>query len=491
MTIDLNSRLSEHFKLWEFVTSQIASRQNIDNTPPLEVINNLQTICQQILEPAWNALGSIKILSGYYSLELNHAIGINREKDFSRGNAVEIMALAVSNQQLSNWLQKESDFDQIILTQNPNGEIASIYVSYSPTIGRKLVLQQQVSRSLLNVGRVPIQQIDQTSSLRDPYIQEDDALISSAEDFTISINTISDQLYKQYRDFYKAGQYRNDYFAIVSQMGLGDVEQPTLNVHYINHINNIDKVITSTWAENVAIIEDFQKDPKKSERLYLAFSSFCQGLGNSPLEQVLGAFTQVANEVGGVFPNLVPYTSLGKNALEGANYIINTILDAQYKSQVKTVEFTLYPTEKNSPPNVGEAPLQTGAYALFFEDVELESLQMDRYGTITSIHNEPVSPYIVVNIKKGIDLAPGKIAKRLAIEVLENFNKSYSNPLNANNTSAGYFDALEELGKTIRLSTATQRYFELKGKGNQLSKAETQRMTLLYTHLKENLINFD
>ena len=340
---------------------------------------------------------------------------------------------------------------------------------------------------LTNVGRVPI---TEPGILQDPFLIEDEALISAADDFTVSINTISDQLYKHYRDFYKAGQYGNDYFVLMSQMGLGDQEMPILKVHYLNHIDNMEQIITSPWAENVAIVEDFQKD-EKSERLYLSFSSFCQSLGSSPLEKVLDTFKSVSREVGGVFPGLIPYTRVGSAAVEGVNYLINTILDAQYKSQVKTVEFSFYPAEQNRLPNIGEAPLQTGAYAFFFEEVELESLQMERDGTITSTRNEPVSPYIVVNIKKGITLAPGQIEKHLAAEILETYNKSYGNQLNSKNTSGNYFNALEELGKTIRLSTATQRYFELKGKADQLSESETQRMKSLYKYLSKNLISFD
>lgn len=342
----------------------------------------------------------------------------------------------------------------------------------------------------LNAGRAPIKE---HGSLLDPYIQDDDALIYPAEDFTVSINTISHRLFTDYREAYKAGKWDNDYFVVMSQMGLGDAERPILKAHYLNHIDNMARLnhdVASIWAENTATVEDFQKD-ERSERLYLSFSSFCQGLGDSTLDQVTGALQQVANQVGGVFPSLVPYTSIGSAALQGINNIVKKILDAKFESEMKTVEFTFYPAEQNRLPNIGEAPLQTGAYAFFFEEVELESLRMERDGTITSTRNEPVSPYIVVNIKKGITLAPGQIEKHLATEVLETYNKSYSNQLNEVNTSVAYFSALEELGKTIRLSTATQRYFELKRKGSQLSEFEVNRMNLLYTYLKENLIDFD
>ena len=144
MTVDLDQYLSEHFKLWEFVTSQVASRQEIDNTPPDDTINNLRILCQEILEPAYIALGSLKILSGYHSPELNMAIGSDPNKDFLSGYSAEIVALEASNLDLVHWLQAHAHFDQIILTLGNNGEIVSIYVSYDPAGGRKQILQQDV-----------------------------------------------------------------------------------------------------------------------------------------------------------------------------------------------------------------------------------------------------------------------------------------------------------------------------------------------------------
>lgn len=54
-----------------------------------------------------------------------------------------------------------------------------------------------------------------------------------------------------------------------------------------------------------------------------------------------------------------------------------------------------------------------------------------------------------------------------------------------------YFNALEELGKTIRLASSTKRYFELKQKGDHLTEAEAKRLEILLAYLKENLKNFE
>jgi hypothetical protein len=341
--------------------------------------------------------------------------------------------------------------------------------------------------TLTTIGRVPIYQ---PGVLLDPYIKDNNALIAPAEDFTVSINTISLQLYAKYKTYYKAGQYDNNYFALVSQIGLGDQETPSLKVHYLNHINSMTLDETTIWAENVAVIEDFQKE-KKAQKLYLSFSSFCQGLGDSTLEQVTSSLKQVANTVGGAFPSLVPYTAMGNAALEGINNIVKTVFEARFKPQVKTSTFGLYPAQIDQRPVVGEAPLQTGAYAFFFETVTLENLRIEPNGIITSTNNKPVSPYIVVNIKKGITLAPSQIEKNLATEVLEAYNRTTSYPLAPSNTTIAYFNALEELGKTIRLASSTKRYFELKQKGDLLTEAEKKRLETLLAYLKANFKGFE
>lgn len=340
------------------------------------------------------------------------------------------------------------------------------------------------------IGRTPIHE---PGPLLDPYDKDNKALIIPAEDFTVSINTISQQLYTKYKTQYRAGgRHNNDYFAIVSQMGLGDRETPILKAHYLNHIDHSDRLMSdqgTLWAENVAAIEDFQKD-KKAQRLYLSFSSFCQGLGRSTLEQVTGSLNQVAYTVGSAFPGLIPYTTLGSAALEGMSNILKKVLDPDFRSEVRTSTFGLYPAQEDKPPVIGEAPLQTGSYAFFFEPVELENLRMEANGMVISTNNQPVSPYIVVNIKKGITLAPEQIEKTLAEEVLETYNRT-SYPLTSANTSIPYFDALEELGKTIRLASSTKRYFELKQKEDQLTEAEAKRLEILSDYLTKNLEDFE
>ncbi|HAC63416.1 MAG TPA: hypothetical protein DCF68_07715 [Cyanothece sp. UBA12306] len=344
------------------------------------------------------------------------------------------------------------------------------------------------------IGRVPIAISGfEPSRLLDPYILDEPALIEPAEDFTVSINYISHQLFTKYRDHYLARQFDNDYFALLSQIGIGDVKKPIIKVHYLEHLDVVEakQNLETIWAENVIIVEDFLKNFSKNqeyERIYLSFSAFCQGLGDrSNFLDVFSALNVVASLVGAAFPSLVPFTALGTRAIEGVNNLIKTVLLPEFQSQVKTVDFAFYPTTKDEAANKGEAPLQTGAYAFFFEEVELENLEMDIDGSIHSLNGEDVIPYIVINIKKEKDLAPGSIEAGLAAEVLETYGQLSNYPLTAKNAKGDYFRALTELGKTIRLASDVERYFDLKSKGASATIAEAERMEILAQRLQEVL----
>ncbi len=85
--------LSENFTLDEFVFSQTAARQGIDNTPPPEVLANLKRLAQ-VLEQVRSALGGVPVLisSGYRSPALNKAVKGARNSAHVLGLAVDFTA---------------------------------------------------------------------------------------------------------------------------------------------------------------------------------------------------------------------------------------------------------------------------------------------------------------------------------------------------------------------------------------------------------------
>ena len=166
------------------------------------------------------------------------------------------------------------------------------------------------------------------------------------------------------------------------------------------------------------------------------------------------------------------------------------MIEPSLSSELKQVTFNLYPASLDRSPASGDAPLQTGSYVLFFEETDIDNLRLEDDGTVSSSTNEEITPYIVVNIKRGVTLAPEQIEASLANEVLENFAQSYGYPLPEKAPSGKYFEALKEVGHSIRLAKYSARYFELKAKEEPLTPAESKRLDKLRDDLKEALPGF-
>ncbi|MGF1497876.1 MAG: D-Ala-D-Ala carboxypeptidase family metallohydrolase [Elainellaceae cyanobacterium] len=128
----LQQKLSPNFRLWELVQSSTADRLNIDNTPSATEIERLRLLAQQILQPAYDALGPLKITSGFRSEALNRAVGGVPNSDHRLGYAVDIIPLAAGTRALAQWIHDNRRFDQLILEfgtlANPNW----IHVSINP-----------------------------------------------------------------------------------------------------------------------------------------------------------------------------------------------------------------------------------------------------------------------------------------------------------------------------------------------------------------------
>lgn len=83
--------LSKHFTLAEMTISQEAARRGIDNTPGLEVVDNLRWL-SSLLEEVRALLGNpIAISSGYRSPKLNSAIGGAKSSQHVQGMAADFI----------------------------------------------------------------------------------------------------------------------------------------------------------------------------------------------------------------------------------------------------------------------------------------------------------------------------------------------------------------------------------------------------------------
>ena len=108
-------RLSKNFTLAEFTKSRIALKQNIENTPTDEHIENMKILCETILQPIRDHFGPISINSGYRGIVLNKTIGGSLKSQHCEGKAVDIECPGTSNRHVAIWITDNCTYDQIIL----------------------------------------------------------------------------------------------------------------------------------------------------------------------------------------------------------------------------------------------------------------------------------------------------------------------------------------------------------------------------------------
>ena len=110
-------KLSEHFSLDEFTTSETALRRGIDNTPGPAITEKLRMLAAT-LEQVRSLLGnnSIHISSGFRCLELNRAIGSGDLSAHTLGYAVDFTCPGFGTpKEVANKIAESPiKFDQLI-----------------------------------------------------------------------------------------------------------------------------------------------------------------------------------------------------------------------------------------------------------------------------------------------------------------------------------------------------------------------------------------
>ncbi len=129
--------LSPHFTLAEMLDSGTASRMGYFEQfePKPEIIENLRALCMNILEPLRMSLGvPIVVTSGYRCPRLNRKIGGAATSQHRLGQAADIQAVGVSNQEIyERILALKLPIDQLIREfPDQSGEPRWIHVSHGP-----------------------------------------------------------------------------------------------------------------------------------------------------------------------------------------------------------------------------------------------------------------------------------------------------------------------------------------------------------------------
>jgi len=136
-------KLSVNFSLEELIKSQVATRQGINNNPSPIQIENLKLLCENILQPVRDKWGIVSISSGFRCAQLCTAIGSSINSQHADGMAADFECHGIDNEELANWIFKNTPVDQLILEfykgkDEPNS--GWIHASYNKDETRKQYL---------------------------------------------------------------------------------------------------------------------------------------------------------------------------------------------------------------------------------------------------------------------------------------------------------------------------------------------------------------
>jgi len=108
-------KLSANFSLNELTKSDTATRHDIDNTPTMQVIENLQDLVDNVLQPLREKFGPVVVTSGYRSPAVNTKIGGSTTSDHCHGYAADFEVLGMDNRELALYIRNNIKFKQLIL----------------------------------------------------------------------------------------------------------------------------------------------------------------------------------------------------------------------------------------------------------------------------------------------------------------------------------------------------------------------------------------
>jgi zinc D-Ala-D-Ala carboxypeptidase len=134
-------RLSKNFVLSEITRSNTAKRLGIDNGPNKNHLRSIQRLITNLIQPMRDALGPIRISSGYRNPNVNRAIGGSTKSQHCKGEALDLQFWddgKISNKKLYDWvLSSNVEFDQMI----NEFDFAWIHISLKKEGNRNQVLE--------------------------------------------------------------------------------------------------------------------------------------------------------------------------------------------------------------------------------------------------------------------------------------------------------------------------------------------------------------
>lgn len=144
--------LSRSFHLSEFVKSDTALRLGLDNTPGPREIEALRLLCVHVLQPVRDYFARPVIMSsGYRGPALNRAVRGSPTSQHCKGEAGDFEIPGLSNYEVARWMERNLNYDQLILEFYTRGQPNSGWIHASYRAGR---LRNQELTAVSTGGKV-------------------------------------------------------------------------------------------------------------------------------------------------------------------------------------------------------------------------------------------------------------------------------------------------------------------------------------------------
>lgn len=123
-------KLTKNFSLEELVNSETAKINGINNNASIDVLNNLEALCKNVLQPLRDHFNKpIVITSGYRCKALNKLVGGVSNSQHTTGEAVDIVMLGENLKNVFNYIKHNLPYDQLLFEKSKSGNW--IHISYS------------------------------------------------------------------------------------------------------------------------------------------------------------------------------------------------------------------------------------------------------------------------------------------------------------------------------------------------------------------------
>lgn len=133
----MEGKIKKYFTIDELCYSNTAEKNNIDNTPNKEQINNLQILIDDVLQPLRIAYNKpIIVSSGFRCPELNRLVGGKSNSQHLYGQAADIVPKDNNDIEiLFELCKKLPSFDQLLFEKSKSTKW--IHISYKDLVNNR------------------------------------------------------------------------------------------------------------------------------------------------------------------------------------------------------------------------------------------------------------------------------------------------------------------------------------------------------------------